>query len=100
MHPWLNWIEHRPPKAGTARSNRAGCASLIKNTASAVFFIELLCNPRFGRARVRQPSRQAKRSTGEPSRVPRRHGGFLIRRSSESVRVRQKFNRRMRRFAK
>lgn len=26
MHPWLNWIEHRPPKAGTARSNRAGCA--------------------------------------------------------------------------
>ena len=25
-HPWLNWIEHRPPKAGIARSNRAGCA--------------------------------------------------------------------------
>ena len=27
-HPWLNWIEHRPPKAGIARSNRAGCAIL------------------------------------------------------------------------
>lgn len=27
MHPWLNWIEHRPPKAGIARSNRAGCAT-------------------------------------------------------------------------
>ena len=29
MHPWLNWIEHRPPKAGIARSNRAGCASFF-----------------------------------------------------------------------
>lgn len=33
MHPWLNWIEHRPPKAGTARSNRAGCA---KNLTVAI----------------------------------------------------------------
>lgn len=30
LHPWLNWIEHRPPKAGTARSNRAGCARIKK----------------------------------------------------------------------
>lgn len=25
MHPWLNWIEHRPPKAEIAGSNPAGC---------------------------------------------------------------------------
>ena len=30
LHPWRNWIEHRPPKAGTARSNRAGCARIKK----------------------------------------------------------------------
>lgn len=43
MHPWLNWIEHRPPKAGIARSNRAGCAriniSLYKKTVMAKLFL-------------------------------------------------------------
>lgn len=47
MHPWLNWIEHRPPKAGIARSNRAGCAT-NQTALSAVLFV--MCSPRFERA--------------------------------------------------
>ena len=42
MHPWLNWIEHRPPKAGTARSNRAGCA----RNSTAAWRFNLCSEPR------------------------------------------------------
>ena len=48
-HPWLNWIEHRPPKAGIARSNRAGCANKFKLSRSDDFNL-LLCATRFERA--------------------------------------------------
>ena len=42
MHPWLNWIEHRPPKAGIARSNRAGCATFYHRGVDMRFVLSLL----------------------------------------------------------
>lgn len=33
MHPWLNWIEHRPPKAGITGSNPVGCAKFFYKPA-------------------------------------------------------------------
>ena len=49
MHPWLNWIEHRPPKAGIARSNRAGCTINTKWRRMR-HFVFIMDSPRFGRA--------------------------------------------------
>ena len=60
----------------------------------AVLF--LLCNLRFERACVRQRVGKPSDSAGEPSRMPRRYGGFFKSDgASKSVRVRQKLNRRL-----
>ena len=50
MHPWLNWIEHRPPKAGIARSNRAGCTNKYKMAQELWQFVFIVVTPRFERA--------------------------------------------------